>query len=209
MWKPAAGRETRIPKLRIHGRAATAYLNAQSLPKDVAMLHTLFRTSLPVVAAALALTAFAAPAAEVTYKVELSGAANVPDPIKTPATGVLEMTVAANGQSVSYLLTVMDIQNVVEADIHLGPSSANGPLVVKLYHANTPKKGAFSGVLAQGKFDASDLAGSMQGAPLSELLEMFAEGNAYINVHTNDDMEPSNSGPGDYRLGEIRGQIKR
>lgn len=172
------------------------------------MLHKLFRSSLPFVAAVLALAALPAPAAEVTYKVELSGAANVPDAIKTPATGLLEMTVAGNGQSVSYVLTVKDIQNAIGADIHLGPTGANGPLVVKLYNAKAPKKGVFSGVLAQGKFDASDLAGSMKGAPLSDLLEMFAEGNAYINVHTNDEMDPPNSGPGDYRLGEIRGQIK-
>jgi hypothetical protein len=180
-----------------------------SRKKDVAMTQTLFRTSLPVLAAALALATFPAPAAEVSYKVELTGAANMPDPVKTPATGQLEMTVSANGQSVSYLLTVQDIQNVVEADIHLGPAGANGPLIVKLYHAETPKKGPFSGVLAQGKFDASDLRGSMKGAPLSELLEMFAQGNAYINVHTSDGMDPPNSGPGDYRLGEIRGQIER
>jgi hypothetical protein len=106
------------------------------------------------------------------------------------------------------VLTVKDIQNVVEGDIHLGPAEANGPLVVKLYHGTTAKKGPFNGVLAQGKFDASDLLGSMKGAPLSDLLEMFAEGNAYVNVHTSDGMDPPNSGPGDYRLGEIRGQIK-
>jgi hypothetical protein len=29
-----------------------------------------------------------------------------------------------------------------------------------------------------------------------------------VNVHTSDGMDPPNSGPGDYRLGEIRGQIK-
>ena len=173
------------------------------------MLHSLFRKSLPVVAAALALAAFPAPAAEVTYKVELTGAANVPEPIKTTATGQLEMTVSANGQSVSYVLTVKDIENVVGADVHLGPAGANGPLVVKLFNASTPKKGPFTGVLAQGKFDASDLAGSMKGAPLSDLLEMFAEGNAYVNVHTSDGTDPPNSGPGDYRLGEIRGQVKR
>lgn len=172
------------------------------------MLHSLFRKSLPVIAAALALAALSAPAAEVTYRVELTGAANVPDPAKTPATGLLEMTVSANRQSVSYVLTVKDIQNAVEANIHLGPATANGPLVVQLYQSNTAKKGPFNGVLAQGKFDASDLVGSMKGAPLSDLLEMFAEGNAYINVHTSDGMDPPDSGPGDYRFGEIRGQIK-
>lgn len=172
------------------------------------MLHTLIRTSLPIAAAALALVAFQAPAADVTYRVELSGANNVPDPIKTPASGLLEMTVSPNGQSVSYVLTVKNIQNVSEGDIHLGPAGANGPLVVKLFHAESPKKGPVNGVLAQGKFGAADLLGSMKGAPLSELLEMFADGNAYVNVHTDDGLEPANSGHGDYRLGEIRGQIK-
>lgn len=172
------------------------------------MPHTLFRTSLPIVAAAFALVAFAAPAADVTYRVELSGAHVIPDPIKTPATGLLELTVSPGGQSVSYLLTVKDIENVSEGDIHLGPAGANGPLVVKLFHANAPKKGPLNGVLAQGKFGAADLTGPMKGAPLSELLEMFAEGIAYVNVHTSDGMDPPNSGPGDYRLGEIRGQIK-
>ena len=172
------------------------------------MLHTLIRTSLPVVAAAFTLAALPAPAADVTYKAELSGAQMVPDPVKTPASGQLELRVSPNGQSVSYILTVKDIENVSEGDVHLGPVGANGPLVVKLFHVNAPKKGPFSGVLAEGKFTAADLLGSMKGAPLSDLLEMFADGNAYINVHTSDGMDPPNSGPGDYRLGEIRGQIK-
>jgi hypothetical protein len=186
----------------------TAYFNPQFEPKDEVMLHTLIRTSLPVVAAALALAALPAPAADVTYKAELSGAQIIPDPIKTPASGTLELKVSSNGQSVSYLLTVKDIENVSEGDIHLGPVGTNGPLIVKLYHANSPKKGTFTGVLAEGKFTAADLLGSMKGAPLSDLLEMFAAGNAYVNVHTSDGVDPPNSGPGDYRLGEIRGQIK-
>lgn len=172
------------------------------------MLHMLFRTSLPVLAATLALAASPAPAADVTYKIALSGAPVVPEAIQTPASGVLELKVSPNGQSVSYVLTVKDIANVSEGDIHLGPADANGPLVVKLFHASSPKKGPFNGVLAEGRITAADLTGPMKGAPLSDLLEMFAEGNAYVNVHTSDGMDPPNSGPGDYPLGEIRGQIK-
>jgi len=164
--------------------------------------------ALPVIAAAaLAVLALAAPASAQTFKAELTGAAMVPDPIKTPASGQLELTVAANGQSINYVLTLKDIENVVEADIHLGPAVANGPLVVKLFHG-AAKKGPFSGVLKQGKIDAADLTGSMGGAKLSELIDEFKAGNAYVNVHTNDGSDPPNSGPGDYRLGEIRGQIK-
>jgi hypothetical protein len=171
------------------------------------MLHLLVRTSLPAVAAVFVLATAPASAAEVVYHVTLNGDVNVPEPVKTPARGDLELRVSPNGQSIAYVLSVQSIDNVSEGDIHLGPVGANGPLVVKLFHANVPKKGRFDGVLAEGKFDASDLAGPMMGAPLSDLLEMFAEGNAYVNVHTNDGMDPPNSGPGDYRLGEIRGQI--
>jgi hypothetical protein len=33
-------------------------------------------------------------------------------------------------------------------------------------------------------------------------------GNTYVNVHTYDGVDPPYSGPGDYRIGEIRGQVK-
>jgi hypothetical protein len=173
-------------------------------------MHSLKRALPALVAAALVITVLPLRAAEVTYTVQLSGAENVPDPIKTPATGELELVVAANGRSVRYELTVRDLDNAASADIHLGPRGANGPLVVKLFPVGgaSPKKGTFSGVLAQGTFDASDLIGPMTGGSLEELLENFRDGNAYCNVHTSDGTEPINSGPGDYRLGEIRGQLE-
>lgn len=173
-------------------------------------MHMLKRALPALAAAALAITLVPAQAAEVAYSVKLSGAENVPDPIKTPATGKLELVVAANGRSVRYVLEVQGLDNAAAGDIHLGPRGANGPLVVKLFPVGgaSPKKGTFSGVLAQGTFDASDLTGPMAGASLEELLEHFRDGNAYCNVHTNDGLEPMNSGPGDYRLGEIRGQIE-
>lgn len=164
---------------------------------------------LPALAAALVLGASPA-VADATFTADLNGANNVPDPITTPASGRLELTVSPNGQSVSYVLTVKDIENAAAGDLHLGPPGANGPLVVKLFPArgSPPKKGAFTGVLAQGTFDATDLIGPMTGAKLGELLDQIREGNAYVNVHTSDGQDPPNSGPGDYRLGEIRGQIR-
>jgi len=33
-------------------------------------------------------------------------------------------------------------------------------------------------------------------------------GNTYVNVHTNDGVAPTNTGPGDFPGGEIRGQIR-
>jgi hypothetical protein len=167
-------------------------------------------TLVPLVAAALALATGSASSAETTYTAKLTGSEHVPEAIKTDATGDLELVVSADGRKVRYVVTVKDLLNPAAADMHLGPAGANGPLVVKLFPARgaAPKKGPFSGVLAEGTFNASDLIGPLAGADLEELLEQVRTGNAYINVHSNDGLDPPNSGPGDYRLGEIRGQIK-
>ncbi len=171
---------------------------------------TFKRALVPLVAAVLALAASSASSAETTYTAKLSGSEHVPDAVETDATGDLQLVVSADGRKVRYVVTVKDLLNPAAADMHLGPAGANGPLVVKLFPVGgaAPKKGPFSGVLAQGTFDASNLIGPLAGADLEELLEQVRAGSAYINVHTNDGVDPPNSGPGDYRLGEIRGQIK-
>jgi hypothetical protein len=159
--------------------------------------------------AMLGLSGAVAQAAEVNYKASLTGAETMPDPVKTTAVGELQLVVSADGKSIRYVLTVKDLLNPSAGDLHLGPAGANGPLVVKLFPVGgaAPKKGPFSGVLAQGTIDAGDLIGSLKGEKLEVLLEELAIGNAYINVHTTDGAEPSNTGPGDHPLGEIRGQI--
>ena len=159
--------------------------------------------------AALGLPGAVAQAAEVNYKAALTGAEIVPDPVKTSAVGELQLVVSADGKSIRYVLSVKDISNPSASDLHLGPASANGPPVVKLFPVGgaAPKKGPFSGVLAQGTIDAGDLVGSLKGEKLEALLEEIAAGNAYVNVHTTDGVEPPNTGPGDHPLGEIRGQI--
>ena len=40
------------------------------------------------------------------------------------------------------------------------------------------------------------------------VLDSLSHRNAYVNVHTNDNVAPPNTGPGDFPGGEIRGQIK-
>ena len=161
------------------------------------------------VVAVLGLSSAAALAAEAHYTATLTGAATLPDPVKTAAEGELQLVVSADGKSIRYVLTVKDILNPAAGDLHLGPAGANGPLVVKLFPVGgaAPKKGPFSGVLAQGSIDAGDLIGSLRGEKLEVLLEELAAGNAYVNVHTTDGVEPPNTGPGDHPLGEIRGQI--
>ena len=133
----------------------------------------------------------------------------VPEPIKTSATGTFEFDVSTDGKSIAYRLTVDRLANASVADVHLGTAAQNGPVIAKLFpNGKPPKKGEFSGVLTEGRLTAADLIGPMTGASIAELVAELEAGNVYVNVHTNDGAEPANSGPGDFRLGEIRGQLK-
>ena len=173
-------------------------------------MFTLRRIWLPVATAAIAFGSVALHAEELRFVAELNGAAQQPDPIDTKATGECVLVVQDGGKKISYTLTVKDLSNPVSSDLHLGGKSMNGPGIVKLFplHGATAKKGPFTGVLAEGTITAADLLGSMQGSSLSDLVEELKAGNAYVNVHTNDGVDPPNSGPGDFRLGEIRGQFE-
>jgi hypothetical protein len=158
-------------------------------------------------AAALCLagTALANP----VYKASMDGGQTLPEPIKTVASGVVEFNVSADGKSIAYKLSVDRLTNPSAADVHLGPPSQNGPVVARLYpNGKGGKKGEYSGVLVEGRLTGADLIGPLAGAGLADLLAELAAGNVYVNVHTNDGVEPANSGPGDFRLGEIRGQLK-
>ena len=120
---------------------------------------------------------------------------------------------SADGLSLSYKLIVANIENVFQAHIHRGPVGTNGGIVVWLYPSTAPVAGPLgggriNGVIAEGTITAANLVGSLQGQPLSALLDILTTANAYVNVHTNDGVAPANTGPGDYPGGEVRGQVE-
>jgi hypothetical protein len=168
------------------------------------------RRALALFASALACCTLPAQAAETVFNARMDGAQNVPEPVRTPAKGNVELRISADGKRVSYRVTLEQISNVSTVDLHLAPSTQNGAVIVKLWPANNggTKSGPFSGVLAEGAFDVSDFTGPMIGATIADFVEEIQAGNIYANVHTHDGVDPPNSGPGDYRLGEIRGQVK-
>ena len=171
----------------------------------------MFPTRRTLLALAAALACFALPTqAADTFTASLDGAQNLPEPIKTPATGKAQFRLSADGKQIEYTLNVDKLTNASEVDVHLGSAATNGPLVVKLWPKSGAaiKKGELTGVLAQGTFTAADLIGPMQGSPLADLIDEFRAGDAYVNVHTNDGTAASTPQPGNYRIGEIRGQIK-
>jgi hypothetical protein len=113
-----------------------------------------------------------------------------------------------DGESMTYRILVANIANVVAAHIHQAPAGVNGPVVVTLFAGGVPGSGPVQGVLAEGGFTAALFSGPLAGQPMSALLADLESGNAYVNVHTNDGVDPTNTGPGDFPGGEIRGQVR-
>ena len=119
-----------------------------------------------------------------------------------------------DGNSISYKLIASNIDNVFMAHIHMNVPGQNGPIVVWLYPGTAVGvqgplgAGRTDGVLVEGSFTAANLTGPLTGQPLSALIAAMENGNAYLNFHTNDGVAPTNTGPGDFPGGEIRGDIE-
>jgi hypothetical protein len=119
----------------------------------------------------------------------------------------------ADGTALTYRLIVANIENVFMAHIHQGPAGTNGPVVVWLYPSTTPGPGAtgggrIDGVISEGTITAANFVGPLAGQELAALVADLTSGNAYVNVHTNDGIAPTNTGPGDFPGGEVRGQVE-
>jgi hypothetical protein len=170
-----------------------------------------------LVIAALAVTAAAVAANESNFGTHLKGRYEVPLR-DTDAQGQATFRVADDGQSVDYKLIASNIDNAFMAHIHMvttpdvDPTTVNGGIVVWLYPSTAPVPGPIAsgrhdGVLAEGTITAANLVGALANHPLSDLLAAIADGRTYVNVHTNDGVDGTNTGPGDFPGGEIRGQL--
>jgi len=140
------------------------------------------------------------------FAVHLTGDEEVPARA-TLAQGEAFFQISKDGTEIRYRLLVANIDNVVASHIHMGPAGVNAPVVAFLYGTVTPGGGRTDGVLAEGTITAANLVGPLAGHLLSDLITAMENGNAYVNVHTNDGVAPTNTGPGDFPGGEVRGQI--
>jgi hypothetical protein len=132
------------------------------------------------------------------FRAHLAGAFEVP-PVITQATGQAIFKVSADGSTITYRLIVANLEDTLQAHIHVAPVGQNGSVVAFLYPDAPPPvliEGTFSGVLATGEITAEDLRGPLAGLTIADLVAQLESGNAYVNVHTV-------ANPG----GEIRGQI--
>lgn len=155
---------------------------------------------------------FAEPPAARNFVAHLSGDQEVfvgdPSPSDSGATGQAIFKLSKDGTELSFRLIVANIENVVQAHIHMGPPGVNGAVVVFLFGLVPSGGGRVHGVLAIGTVTKNDLVGPLVGQDLSVLVQAMRSGGTYVNVHTNDGIDPPNQGPGDFPGGEVRGQIQ-
>jgi hypothetical protein len=136
----------------------------------------------------------------------LSGAQEVP-PRDTQARGVATFKLREDGTALAFKVNVANLDNAFAAHIHCGAVGVNGPVGVTLF-MGPPAGGAFNGTLAEGTITAPDPGNACGWTDLAAVLAAMGSGATYVNVHTNDGMEPPNTGPGDFPGGEIRGQVR-
>ena len=128
------------------------------------------------------------------FTAKLSGANEVPS-ITSAASGMAAFDLNAAGTQMKYTLNVTNINHVIAAHIHMGSSTANGPIVVNLF---IPSKatGKVDGTLAQSSINSTSLIGPLKGKQMTDLLKLINGGQAYVNVHTTQNPP-----------GEVRGQM--
>lgn len=145
-------------------------------------------------------------AADSTFLAHLSSDDEVPAN-NSLAVGNAVFHLSDDRTELDFKLIVANIDNVVQAHIHIGPAGANGPVVAFLYGPVAPAGGRAQGPIGRGTISAANLVGPLAGHPLSDLVAAIEGGNAYVNVHTSDGDASTPSGPGDLPGGEIRGQM--
>lgn len=143
----------------------------------------------------------------------LAVAPGAPHPSDSRAQGQAEFRV--DGNSVKFRLIASNIDNITQAHIHCGFPGANGPVRIWLYPvigttgaAGPDASGPYNGVLASGTFSvAGVMCPALNVGTDMTLLDAIRAGLTYVNVHTNDGVAPTNTGPGDFPGGELRGQL--
>ncbi len=162
-----------------------------------------------VVVLLLALTGVASadPGESKNFVAPLSGANEVPAR-ETLARGNAVLHLSEDGTQLSFKLIVANIENVVASHIHCGAPGVNGPVGVTLFSGAAPGGGRVDGILSEGTRSAPDAGNACGWMTLADVAAAMRSGNAYVNVHTNDGVAPTNTGPGDFPGGEIRGQVQ-
>jgi CHRD domain-containing protein len=134
------------------------------------------------------------------FRATLSGANERPTARTTTATGVADLTF--RNDTLFWVVNMTNLTNASAAHIHIGDANTAGGVIIPI--ATTPVSNTrIEGFITRAAYPAT----APQGVTFDNLLERMRAGTVYVNVHTNDNVAPIDTGQGDFPNGEIRGQI--
>jgi hypothetical protein len=136
-----------------------------------------------------------------TFAATLDGAQERPTPVTTPAAGTGTFTLSADGNTLTWNVTTTGANNVVASHIHVGGVNVAGPIVLPLFAGTAASNPAITGTVTRAAFT------SPLGVTFDGLISLMRTGDTYVNVHTDNGVAPTNTGPGDFPGGEVRGKI--
>jgi hypothetical protein len=141
------------------------------------------------------------------FTARLGGDQEVP-PRTTNATGVATFQIK-DGTQIDFTLRMLDVKHFVAAHIHCAPAGENGAVGATLFGPLPPGLGGSVDLFTiEAVITGPDAENGCGWADLAAVVEAMRSGNTYVNVHTDDGVDPSDTGPGDFPAGEIRGQIE-
>lgn len=124
-----------------------------------------------------------------------SGTNQFPVPVATDAKCLASFRVLGDGAKLKYKLKCWNLVGATLAHIHLGKGTEFGPPAALLFSSVIPTD-EINGKLSSGVLtDNADVL-LIEGMALFDIIDAIRSDNAYLNVHTEDNL-----------LGEVRGQI--
>jgi CHRD domain/Legume lectin domain len=140
-----------------------------------------------------------------SFSAHLDGSQEVPER-ETQATGEATFEIRDESQ-IDFSLTVADIENLIAAHIHCAPAGETGAIGITLFGPVAPGGGAVDAFATAGTITEPDANNDCGWADMGDVSAAIQDGDAYVNVHTDDGEDPPDTGAGDFPDGEIRGQI--
>jgi hypothetical protein len=138
-----------------------------------------------------------------TFHAALNGANERPDARTTPATGTADFTLRRD--TLFWVINMSNITNVSASHIHIGDANTAAGILLPLTGAPPISNTHIEGFKAKIDFVAPAVPNA--AVTFDQMIDLMRTGGAYVNVHTNDNVAPANTGPGDFPGGEMRGQI--
>lgn len=167
--------------------------------------------AMPVIALALVTAACSdddnpvAPPTADTFTATLTGANERPTPNSSTGQATASFTISADDNTLSWSLTNMTgTNNVFASHIHVGGTECGCPVAFGLFSGPKANNPSIVGSVTRAAFTSQ----SALGISFDALLSLMRSEDTYINVHSDDGIPPSNTGPGDFPGGEIRGHIR-